>query len=49
MSLHSWFGRHEADTKTSRWDAGHFVTTCTVCACPMIKLPGMPWKAASRP
>ncbi len=44
MSLHDWFGRHAADLKSSRWDRGHFVTTCTACGRAMIKLPGLPWK-----
>jgi hypothetical protein len=44
MSLHSWFGRHEPDTKTSHWDSGRFVSRCTTCGCPMIKLPGLPWQ-----
>ena len=44
MSLHSWFGRHDADHKLSHWEAGHFVSRCTQCGCPMIKLPGLPWR-----
>jgi hypothetical protein len=44
MSLHSWFGRHVPDLQTSHWDSGHFVSRCTVCGKPMIKLPGLPWQ-----
>ncbi|MEA2999121.1 MAG: hypothetical protein QOG84_554 [Sphingomonadales bacterium] len=44
MSLHDWLGRHVADLRTSHWDRGHFVSRCTVCSAPMIKLPGLPWK-----
>jgi hypothetical protein len=49
MSLHSWFGRHQADTKTSHWQAGHFVSRCTVCGCEMIKLPGLAWQLRTTP
>ncbi len=44
MSLHDWLGRHVADLKTSHWDCGHFVTSCTVCGRGMIKLPGLSWQ-----
>ena len=44
MSLHSWLGRHVADTRVSRWEGGQFVTRCTECALPMVKLPGMSWR-----
>jgi hypothetical protein len=44
MSLHSLFGRHVADLKASRWDQGRFVSSCTVCGQPMIKLPGLAWQ-----
>jgi hypothetical protein len=49
MSFHSWFGRHQADTKTSHWQAGHFVSRCTVCGCEMIKLPGLAWQLRTKP
>ena len=44
MSLHAWFGTHRPDFDANRWDAGRFVTACTVCGAAMIKLPGLPWK-----
>ena len=44
MSLHDWLGRHVADHAASHWDAGHFVTRCTMCGREMIKLPGLPWR-----
>ena len=44
MSLHSWFGRHEPDPQSQRWEAGHFVTQCIQCRIAMVKLPGLPWK-----
>ena len=44
MSLHEWFGRHVADLKTSRWDQGVFVSTCTLCGREMIKPPGLEWQ-----
>jgi hypothetical protein len=44
MSLHELFGRHVADLKTSHWDRGSFVSRCTVCERPMIKLPGLSWQ-----
>jgi len=44
VSLHDWFGRHEADTEASRWDRGSFVSRCTVCDRAMIKLPGLAWQ-----
>lgn len=47
MSLHDWFGRHEADLKISRWDRGNFVTSCTTCGRAMIKLPGLAWQLRS--
>ena len=47
MSLHTWFGRHTADLKTSHWDGGYFVSRCTLCAQPMVKLPGLPWRLRS--
>jgi hypothetical protein len=42
--FHTLFGAHVADTKASHWERGHFVTRCTTCGKPMIKLPGMPWQ-----
>ena len=47
MSLHDWLGRHVADVTRSHWDAGHFVTRCTICGRGMIKLPGLPWRLGS--
>jgi hypothetical protein len=44
MSLHDWLGRHIADLRHSHWERGSFVTRCTVCAAPMIKLPGLDWR-----
>jgi hypothetical protein len=44
VSLHEWFGRHAADHKASHWDRGSFVSHCTVCERPMIKLPGLSWQ-----
>ena len=44
MSLHDWFGRHVADHKNSHWDRGYFVTSCTLCGRPMVKLPNLPWR-----
>lgn len=44
MSLHDWFGRHDADTQASHWDRGSFVTSCTVCGRAMVKLPGLAWQ-----
>ena len=44
MSFHSLFGRHDADTRASRWQAGHFVSHCTVCRREMEKLPGLGWQ-----
>ena len=44
MTLHNLLGLHVADTKTSHWDNGHFVTSCTRCGRPMVKLPGLSWR-----
>ena len=44
MSLHSLLGWHAANLKTSRWDNGRFVSSCTVCGREMIKPPGEPWR-----
>ncbi len=44
MNLHSLFGRHTADLKTSRWDRGRFVSRCTACGADMIKPPGLDWQ-----
>lgn len=44
MSIHDWFGTHVADTKDSHWEAGHFVTRCTLCGKAMEKPPGLPWR-----
>jgi hypothetical protein len=46
-TLHNWFGRHAADLKISRWDAGSFVSSCTVCGEQMIKVPGAGWQLRS--
>ena len=48
MTLHSFFGRHVANVRTSHWEVGHFVTSCTVCGCDMIKLPGLPWRVRDK-
>lgn len=42
--FHDWFGSHVADTRTSHWERGQFVSRCTRCGRPMIKLPGIAWK-----
>jgi hypothetical protein len=47
VSLHGWLGRHVADLKTSHWERGSFVSRCTVCDLPMIKLPGLAWRLRS--
>ena len=44
MSLHDRFDWHDPDHQHSHWENGHFVSTCTVCGRPMIKLPGLPWR-----
>lgn len=44
VSLHDWIGRHVVNVKASRWDRGSFVSECTVCLRPMIKLPGLTWQ-----
>jgi hypothetical protein len=44
VSLHDWIGRHVVNVKASRWDQGSFVSECTVCLRPMIKLPGLTWQ-----
>ena len=44
MSLHTWFGRHVANLKTSHWQEGAFVSNCTLCGREMIKPPGLEWK-----
>jgi hypothetical protein len=44
VSLHDWLGRHVPDLKGSHWDQGRFVSRCTVCDRPMIKLPGLTWQ-----
>jgi hypothetical protein len=44
VSLHDWLGRHAADLQNSRWDQGHFVSSCTLCGREMIKPPGLPWQ-----
>ena len=44
MTLHDWFGRHVAHHESSHWEGGYFVTRCTQCGRPMVKLPGLPWR-----
>lgn len=44
MILHKLFGRHIPDPQGNRWEGGYFVTKCTLCGEPMIKLPGLPWR-----
>lgn len=44
MSLHDLLGRHVANLKTSHWDQGSFVSTCTLCGREMIKPPGLGWQ-----
>jgi hypothetical protein len=44
MSLHDWLGKHVADHASSHWEAGYFVTRCTLCGRAMVKLPGLPWR-----
>jgi hypothetical protein len=48
VSLHDWLGTHVADTKTSHWEGGYFVTACRVCGKAMVKPPGLPWKLRRR-
>jgi hypothetical protein len=44
MSLHTLFGKHSADLKTSRWDRGQFVSQCLSCGAEMVKPPGLEWQ-----
>jgi hypothetical protein len=44
VTLHDLLNRHVADTKNSRWDSGHFVTSCATCGREMVKPPGSPWR-----
>jgi hypothetical protein len=44
MILHDLLGRHVPDFKASHWEGGAFVTRCTVCDRPMVKLPGLDWR-----
>ena len=48
MTLHELFGRHVADLKDSLWDQGNFVSRCTTCGRPMVKLPGLDWQLRSK-
>ena len=48
MTLHEFFGRHVADLKDSHWDQGKFVSRCTTCGRPMVKLPGLDWQLRSK-
>lgn len=47
MILHKMFGRHVPDQRYNRWEDGHFVSSCSLCGQPMIKLPGLPWRSRS--
>ena len=49
MSLHTLFGTHVADHVHSHWDSGYFVSRCTLCGLPMVKLPGLPWRVRESP
>ena len=49
MNFHDLFGTHTADLKSSHWLQGQFVSACTRCDRPMIKLPGQPWRLANTP
>ena len=42
--LHSLLGKHQANLEASHWELGYFVSTCTTCGRPMVKLPGLPWR-----
>jgi hypothetical protein len=42
--FHRLFGRHTADLQASHWMYGQFVSTCTRCACAMVKPPGQEWQ-----
>lgn len=44
MSLNDLLGRHVANLKTSHWNRGSFVSTCTSCGREMIKIPGFLWQ-----
>ena len=44
MTLHELLGTHVANLKSSHWEHGHFVTSCTKCSREMVKLPGMTWR-----
>ena len=48
MTLHERFGWHIANLRTSHWDDGYFVTSCTICGREMIKLPGLPWRVREK-
>ena len=43
-SLHDRFGWHIVDHGFSHWDAGAFVSRCSICRQEMIKQPGLPWR-----
>ena len=49
MSLHNLLGWHVADLKTSHWENGYFVSRCTICGQPMVKLPGEAWQLRRTP
>lgn len=44
MFLHNLLGRHLPDPQRNHWEGGYFVTQCTLCGQPMVKLPGLPWR-----
>lgn len=48
MTLHDIFGRHAANLKTSHWEKGRFVSSCTTCGRAMVKLPGLSWSLQER-
>lgn len=48
MTLHDRFAWHIADLRNSHWDAGYFVTACTICGREMVKLPGLPWRVREK-
>ena len=44
MSLHDRFGWHLPDHPHGHWEAGEYVSRCTICAQPMVKTVGEPWR-----
>lgn len=43
-SLHDRFGWHLPDHPHGHWEAGEYVSRCTICAQPMVKTVGAPWR-----